>query len=193
MNKQNKTKLLTYNAILIAITVLVGAVPQLGFIQIPNMTAITVMHIPVIIAGILFGMFSSVITSLAFGVTSMLVAMSRGFGIDLMFMNPVVSVLPRFIFGIFVGLLYTFIKRFKMDDKLKIAITAFLSSIFHTAIVLTILFVVMGFSDVAEFLAANKAGFWLFIAPNLLVALGEAIAAVVITTPVVLALRRVIR
>lgn len=193
MSSRNKTKSLTYNAILIAITILVGSVPQLGFIQIPGIPAVTVMHIPVIIAGILFGTFSSFLASFAFGVTSMFVAMSRGIGFDLLFMNPLVSILPRLAFGIFVGMMYSLISKLKINDKVSIGLTAFISSLFHSVVVLIVAFIAMGFSEVPDFLMINKSGFWVFIVPILFGVFLEAIAAVIISIPVVLALRRVVR
>ncbi len=193
MTKKNQTKILTYNAIIIAITVLVGAIPQIGFIQIPGIPAITIMHIPVIIAATALGFYAGVLSSLAFGITSMLVAMSRGLGFDLLFMNPIVSVVPRLAFGIFAGILYGLLKHAQMNDNLKVGVTAFVSSIFHSLVTLTIMYFVMGFSDVGDFLEIYRSGLWVVFSLSFIQALLEAVAAVLIAIPVVAALRKIIR
>ncbi len=193
MTKKNQTKILTYNAIIIAITVLVGAIPQIGFIQIPGIPAITIMHIPVIIAATALGFYAGVLSSLAFGITSMLVAMSRGLGFDLRFMNPIVSVFPRLAFGIFAGILYGLLKHAQMNDNLKVGVTAFVSSIFHSLVTLTIMYFVMGFSDVGDFLEIYRSGLWVVFSLSFIQALLEAVAAVLIAIPVVAALRKIIR
>jgi uncharacterized membrane protein len=98
-----KTREITINAMLIAITALLAIVPNLGIITI-GPVSLTIMHIPVILAGIVFGFQSAVITGVTFGISSMFVAMTRGVTpVDLLFINPVVSVLPRLLFGISVG------------------------------------------------------------------------------------------
>lgn len=193
MTKKNQTKTLTYNAIIIAITVLVGAIPQIGFIQIPGIPAITIMHIPVIIAATALGFYAGVLSSLAFGITSMLVAMSRGLGFDLLFMNPIVSIVPRLAFGIFAGIFYGLLKHAQMNDNLKVGITAFVSSIFHSLVTLTIMYFVMGFSDVGDFLEIYRSGLWVVLSLSFIQAVLEAVAAVLIAIPVVAALRKIIR
>lgn len=193
MSNKNQTKTLAYNAIIIAITVLVGVIPQIGFIQIPGIPAITIMHIPVIIAATALGFYSGILASLTFGVTSMLVAMTRGLGFDILFMNPVVSILPRLAFGIFAGILFSLLKSTKMNDNLKVGVTAFVSSLFHSLVTLVIMYFVMGFSDIGEFLEFYRAGLWFVLSISFVGAFLEAVAAVLISIPVVAALRRVIR
>ena len=92
-----KTKTIVYNALLIAIVIILATVPNLGYIQVGGM-AITIIHIPVIIAAVLFGYKSALLMGIAFGVTSMIVAATRGVGGDILFINPLVSVVPRVLF-----------------------------------------------------------------------------------------------
>ena len=59
-----KTKTIVYNALLIAIVIILATVPNLGYIQVGGM-AITIIHIPVIIAAVLFGYKSALLMGIA--------------------------------------------------------------------------------------------------------------------------------
>lgn len=191
MNNQ-KTKSIVYNALLIAIVVILAVVPNLGFIQVGGM-AITIVHIPVIIAAILFGYKSALLMGFAFGISSLLVAATRGAAFDILYVNPLVSVVPRVLFAIATVAIYNFTKTLIKDDIINVGISAFLSSLVHSILVISALYlsVSLGFAD--EFLSMISGGFWAFIFAMIgLQVLGEAVLATIVTVPVVKALRKVI-
>ncbi len=191
MNNQ-KTKSIVYNALLIAIVVILAVVPNLGFIQVGGM-AITIVHIPVIIAAILFGYKSALLMGFAFGISSLLVAATRGAAFDILYVNPLVSVVPRVLFAIATVAIYNFAKTLIKDDIINVGLSAFLSSLIHSILVISALYlsVSLGFAD--EFLSMISGGFWAFIVATIGVqVLGEAVLATIVTVPVVKALRKVI-
>lgn len=134
-----KTKELTKLAMLLAITILLGIIPNIGIIQI-GIISLTILHIPVIIAGMILGINGSAVTGLVFGLTSFFVASTRGATpVDLLFVNPLVSVLPRLLFGIITGLIC---KKFvKKDDAVTYGLIGFVCSIIHTVLVYIALYI----------------------------------------------------
>ncbi|MBR3550144.1 MAG: ECF transporter S component, partial [Treponema sp.] len=76
-----------------ALSVVLSFTP-LGYIQI-GLLAITIMHIPVILAVILAGLVPGVSVGLIFGLSSLIRAAQTG---SPFFINPLCSVLPRMIF-----------------------------------------------------------------------------------------------
>ncbi len=90
---------IAFTGILVAITVVLGSTP-LGFIQIPPI-AITVMHVPTILAGVLEGPVIGGLVGLMFGGFSMYQAQTAANPLDkLIFTNPLIAVLPRILVGV---------------------------------------------------------------------------------------------
>jgi len=91
---------IAFTGVLGAITVVLGMTPQLGFIQLPGI-AITTMHIPTILAGIIEGPVLGGVVGAMFGLFSMWQAQNIGSPIEkIIFSNPVIAVLPRILIGI---------------------------------------------------------------------------------------------
>ncbi len=91
---------IAFTGVLGAITVVLGMTPQLGFIQLPGI-AITTMHIPTILAGILEGPVIGGVVGAMFGLFSMWQAQNIGSPIEkIIFSNPVIAVLPRILIGV---------------------------------------------------------------------------------------------
>lgn len=117
--------------ILGAISVVLGLTP-LGFIPV-GPTRATTMHIPVIIGAILEGPIVGAIVGLIFGIFSIFQAITNPTPVSVVFLNPIVSVLPRVLIGITAYYAYTGVK--KMGNKntftilsiIWIAIIAYLS------------------------------------------------------------------
>lgn len=142
MNTRGKTQTMVYYGMIIAIIILMSVVPFLGFIQIPPI-AITLVHIPVIIGAMLFDWKAGVVFGLAFGLSSLVVAMTRGAATDLLFINPLISVVPRVIFGALVYPIYKLFEKVQASEGLAIGLTAFVSSFVHSVLVLTMIFFVL--------------------------------------------------
>lgn len=191
-----KTRDITLNALFIAVTVVLAIVPQLGVIQI-GVVSITILHVPVIIAGLVLGFRAAVINSLAFGFASLFVALTRGSGLlDPLFINPLVSVLPRLMFGISIGLVSSSMNRVSKNMALNDGVTAVVSTTLHSICVLTALFIA-SVGNVAILEGFNLAGtsalMWFFISIFVSNALFEIVVAVVIALPVANVLRRLNR
>ncbi len=89
---------LTIIGVLGAISVVLGLTP-LGFIPI-GPTRATIMHIPVIIGAIIEGPVVGALVGLIFGLFSIYQAITAPTPVSFVFLNPLVSVLPRVLIGI---------------------------------------------------------------------------------------------
>lgn len=81
-----------------AISIVLGMTP-LGFIPV-GPTRATIMHIPVIIGGIMEGPLVGGLVGLVFGLFSIFQALTNPTPVSPVFLNPIVSVLPRVLIGI---------------------------------------------------------------------------------------------
>jgi len=94
-----------------ALSVVMALVPLLGYIPWFTGTSLTIMHVPVIIAAVLEGPVAGTIVGLIFGVTSLIKAATAPLGpFDVLFTNPLVSVLPRLFIGIAAWAVYRIFK-----------------------------------------------------------------------------------
>lgn len=117
-----KTRKLTLIAILGAIIVVMGLTP-LGFIPL-GILSITTMHIPVIIGAVLEGPVVGGLVGLIFGLFSVFNAVTRPTPVSFVFLNPMVSVVPRILIGVITGYVYKLLKD-KNNDKLKLFMNIF--------------------------------------------------------------------
>lgn len=87
--------------ILSALTLALSLLPQIGYITIPGLgLQITIVHIPVIIAGIIEGPVVGAFVGLIFGLSSLYTALTSPLPIAFAFLNPLVSILPRIFIGV---------------------------------------------------------------------------------------------
>ena len=124
-------------AALIVILVVTGA----GFIYIGTFAYITILHIPVLIGSHVLGKKYGILLGFIFGLTSMIQAFMT-LGINAPFTNPILSVLPRMLFGFIVCPLYNIIVSKVKNKNISCGITFALSTFFHTILVVFLLFVV---------------------------------------------------
>ena len=163
--------------ILLAISAVLANTP-LGMIPVPTPAGYaTIMHIPVIIVGILEGPIMGAIAGLLFGIIAYLKV--PGFG-------PLVHLLPRPLVGVIPALVYmAFMKLTKGSDNttletIGISLAASIGSLVNTA----------GVLGLAVLLMPN------LMPPSMALVIGitsgipEAILSVMISIPIVLALRK---
>lgn len=124
-------------AALIVILVVTGA----GFIYIGTFAYVTILHIPVLIGSHILGKKYGILLGFIFGLTSMIQAFMT-LGINAPFTNPILSVLPRMLFGFIVCPLYNIIVSKVKNKNISCGITFALSTFFHTILVVFLLFVV---------------------------------------------------
>lgn len=96
--KKMDIRKLTVVGVLGAISIVLGMTP-LGFIPI-GPTRATIMHIPVIIGAIVEGPVVGALVGLIFGLFSIYQAITAPTPVSFVFLNPIVSVLPRVLIGI---------------------------------------------------------------------------------------------
>lgn len=177
-----------------ALSVVLSFTP-LGYIQI-GLLAITVMHIPVILATVLAGLVPGICTGFIFGISSLIRAAQTG---SPFFINPLVSVLPRMIFPVGVFLIY---KLFTLNSRFPKVIAASLAAafgtLFHTLVVMASLYafyspiildgmkaLIQRFGFEAENLSAFGGYFAIVVCTLATNGIWEIVAATIITAAVV--------
>ena len=174
-----KVKDITTNALLIALIVVMAIVPQLGFISLFGV-ALTLIHIPVLIGALLFPKYGWVY-GLTFGLTSLFVALTRPVTpIDLLFQNPLVSVLPRLAFGALIPVVYTLSKRLTSSKNIQLGLTTASMTLVHGVFVLSMI-AVFGL----ELLGGSQVALQVIGGVLLSNSVPEALVAVMVVVPIV--------
>lgn len=164
--KNQSTLYLTTQAMFIAIASIMAFVPYLGMIGLGPSISLTLLHIPVLFAAYLFGWRSGLLHGTVFGLLSLLLALTRPSGLlDPFFVNPLISVLPRALFGLGAGLAFDFIRKVKKSPMSKFLFggTSFILTLLHGLLVLTslYLFYTQDVNAILDELAF--ANFWIFL------------------------------
>jgi uncharacterized membrane protein len=185
---RKKIRILTINSLFVAIIATLGI--AFGFVPYLYGLSITILHIPVLIGAATLNIKSSAIFGFTFGLVSLLVSLTSPLAgpFDLIFNNPLVSILPRLLFGVISGLLFLLIKKVRFNQFFLIAIIAFLSTIIHTTMVLSAIWIFEYNNLIAIIVFDNL--FALIIAVLSFNGLLESIAAAILVPVVVFALKR---
>lgn len=122
-----------------------------GFIRIGESVEITIIHIPVLIGAIFGGKKVGMYLGLIFGIGSLSAALIYPGGIAIFFVNPLVSILPRVIFGLAIWYIYEGVKKVIKNESVGIAVSMGLSTLLHTLLVVPLLFLFI-------YLAMNTTG-----------------------------------
>ena len=135
--KNRLIRRMTIDAIFIAIILIVGLVPNIGFITIGPI-AITYIHVFVILGAMLFGWKEGLLFGFTFGVASLIQAAITGGG-NLPFVHPMISIFPRVCFGGLAGLLFDVSKKIKEPriSFIAVAFTSVFSAVFHSVLTLS--------------------------------------------------------
>ncbi|MFP4287073.1 MAG: ECF transporter S component [Candidatus Izemoplasmataceae bacterium] len=209
--RNDKVSEMTFLAMFIAIITVMSFVPWLGYITIGGV-AITLIHIPVLIGAIFGGKRVGIVLATTFGVLSMIRAFMTPDAFNVFFQNPLVSVLPRFIFGVMIWYIYIGLHRLlkpiivtededeekkkkliRLNEFTVLGITFAVSSMAHTLITLTALYIFSFESEVylLYFADANVLRFiWFILLSNGFVEVG---LAVIIGAPITWRLREYLR
>jgi len=106
MSDSNRTRKIVITAVMAAVSIVLGAT-RLGFIPWFSGASLTIMHVPVIIGAILEGPVVGMIIGMIFGVFSLIQAAISPTGpVDVFFVNPLISVLPRIFIGLTTWLVF---------------------------------------------------------------------------------------
>ncbi len=126
--KLNTRRIVTA-AVLVAITIIMGVVPGLGFIPVPNLSGnATIEHVPTIVGSVLERPLVGAIVGFSFGLMSFTHATIPAFK------DPLVSILPRILIGITPWLVFVPLKRIQRD--LAAGVAGFVGAATNTVFVL---------------------------------------------------------
>ena len=188
-NKRLGTRQIAVIGMLSAITMVLGST-GLGFIPLP-MAKATIMHIPVIIGGIIEGPVVGATIGLIFGLFSIFQNMTNPSLLSFAFLNPLVSVVPRVLVGIMAYYGYRLFS--KRNTTLSVGLGAAVASLTNTFGVLTMIYVLYA----AQYASAKgiDPGTTAKVIYGIALTNGvpEAIVAVLIVTPIVVAIKRVLK
>lgn len=133
---QDRTRKIVITGIMGAIAVFLG-VTRWGFIPWFGGVSLTIMHVPVIIGAVLEGPIVGLLIGLIFGVASLIQAAvaPNGPG-DVIFTNPLISVLPRLFIGPAAWLVWSLLKRWV---PLGLVVSGIVGSLTNTILVLGVI------------------------------------------------------
>ena len=134
MKQSNKVFHMTVISMFLAILIIQTFVPVLGYIPLGAID-ITIVHITVILAAILFGPKTGTIIVASWGLLSMTRSYVQPSITNVFFQNPLISVLPRLLVGLLSALLFLFIRK-KLSDRWAYSITALIGTLLNTVLVL---------------------------------------------------------
>jgi len=172
MKESQRTRAIVITGLMAAIAVVLGWT-HWGFIPWFGGAALTIMHVPAIIAAIIVGPLSGAMVGLVFGLFSMLQAALAPTGpTDVWFTNPLLSVFPRLFIGPAAWLIFQALKRHQVAAM---GIAGAVGSLVNTGLVLAMIGL-LGFLPWAALAGIAIAN-----------GIPELIASVIITTAVVAA------
>lgn len=154
--------------------------------------SLTIAHIPAIIAGMLCGPLVGLIIGTSLGLFSWIRSFTPAVPLDVLLQNPLVSVLPRMLIGIFAYYAYKLISKF--NNKTGVILGAAVGSLTNSVFVLGMLFLIYyeKIKVIATDLGHSTPIYLLFtiIMTN---SLAELAASIIIATPIVIAVRKVLK
>lgn len=139
---------LTFGSLIFAIILAMTFIPNMGYITIGGI-AITIIHIPVLIGAAILGWKWGLFFGTIFGIGSFIQAFTY-ITTNAPFTNPLVSILPRMVFGLVAGIIFQlvriYIRKLKKNSAINYGliypIVYGLLTIFHSFIVLFIVYFV---------------------------------------------------
>ena len=180
---------LTIIGLLAGITIALG-VSGYGIIPLGPLN-VTTLHVPALIGAIVEGPKVGGFVGFIFGCYSLWQNITAPNILSPLFINPIISVLPRVLFPILAYLVYLVL--WKVSQGPRIIITAFMGTIFHTIMVMGLIFLLYGdmFALKMNLSPDQVLGSIVFL--SVTHGIPEAVFAAVIVTPVAMALRKVLR
>ncbi len=149
--KKNNVQDLTLTSVFAAIILMMIFIPNLGFIPLTPFVSVTIIHIPVLIGVFLLPKRYSILLGLFFGIGSWIRSFTPVGPLDVAFQNPLISVLPRFLFVI--AAIYVFQGLKALDGKFKHSDVY----IFGSVVFITLFGIFFGFKAIADFTSWNQA------------------------------------
>jgi uncharacterized membrane protein len=137
-NRQ-RLMMITTLGLLMAMIIIMTYIPNLGYIT-TGFFSITIVHIPVIIGAILTGPIGGLVLGTTWGVTSWHYATTLGTIEAAIFVNPLVSILPRILVGLIISYSSLGLKKIIRFDFARNLVVSILGALSNTVLVLTAIF-----------------------------------------------------
>lgn len=138
--KKNKDLFeMTVMSMMVALLLIQTFVPIFGYIPLGPID-VTIVHITVILSAVLFGLKIGTAVGTIWGLLSMLRAFLQPTPFNIVFLNPLISVVPRMLVGLVSALIFKFLKN-KFPKHLGYAVTAGIGSLTNTILVLGSIYV----------------------------------------------------
>ncbi len=134
MKKNKNLFQMTMMSMIVALLIIQTFVPIFGYIPLGPID-VTIVHITVILTAVLFGPKIGLTVGTIWGSLSLLRAFMQPTPFNIVFLNPLVSVLPRLIVGWVSAVLFLLLKN-RLSKRLSYAITAGIGSLTNTVLVL---------------------------------------------------------
>ncbi len=188
--KSLTTRKLVIAGLLVAISIILDQTP-FGTLRLPIINA-TIAHIPTIIGGILAGPVVGFIVGVSFGLSSLMRNLTQPTSVlFFVFINPVVSVVPRALVGVLSHYGYVWTQKY-MGNMLGIAAGAIIGSATNTLGVLGMMYVFYA-ADIVEKLDPSSTASAILTSIALAHGIPELIVAAVLTTVVIKALQPLVK
>ena len=186
MNRRQSIQRITRLGILMGLIILMTFIPNIGYIQ-TGLFSITTIHIPVLIGAALMGPIGGLVLGLTWGLTSYFYALTLGTIEAMIFLNPMVSIVPRVLVGLIVSYTTLALDKVDMKEVLKYGLVAGVGTLSNTVLVLSSIFIFAS-EGVLSFNQAFSTIITIIISTNGLL---ELFAAVIIVPAVVKAIRKI--
>jgi len=134
MSKKRNVFQLTIISMLLAILIAQTFIPMLGYIPLGPID-VTIVHITVILAAVLFGTKTGAVIGASWGILSMIRAYIQPTPFNVVFLNPLISVLPRLIVGLVSAWCFSLLSD-RISNKWSYAVTAGIGTLTNTVLVL---------------------------------------------------------
>lgn len=188
--ENKRTREIALTAIFGAVILFMSLVPApwglpWGYIPLKPVEA-TIIHIPVIVGAIFGGRRVAILLGLIFGVGSLLAALIYAPITAPLFYNPLVSILPRVLFGYLIYVIYDLLNKKISNSGVSMAITFGLSTLLHSIMVLTMIGLMGLFSYYSDTFSAigNPSLLALYSGIISLNAFLEILIAILVGTPI---------
>lgn len=142
MGNKTNARRLSLIAMFAAVIIIQNYVPLLGYIPVGPLE-VTTIHITVIIAAVIMGPVDGAIVGGIWGLIDWIRAITVTSSVlgNVVMVNPLVSILPRILIGLFAGLIMNYLYRKNVNKQLSMIISALAGSVTNTVLVLSMIYV----------------------------------------------------
>lgn len=130
--------------IFVALIIVMTFVPYTGYISIAGTLAITTLHVVVIIGSVILGWKYSLILGGMWGVMCLIRAVTSADPANILFINPLISVLPRLFVGLFAALVFRALFKTKLGVIGASVVAAVVGTLTNTVLVISAIYIFGG-------------------------------------------------